>query len=192
MDPTSILMAAKKAVDEAGIDEALWPVAFGKAVDILSRDVASPESAGPPAPISGSPLPLVQDGSMLSQIAQKLNLDVSVVEQVFYAEGDELQIIVGPRKVNPRAAAATKELALLLAAGRQAARVEEWTSATTIRDVCQEYKRFDSPNFANTIKEMGEVFNFRGTGQKREVRMTRPGWDRAADLVRRLGNGVED
>lgn len=42
-------------------------------------------------------------------------------------------------------------------------------------------------NFATTIKRMGHVFSFRGRARQLEVRLTRPGFEYAADLVRQLG-----
>lgn len=131
------------------------------------------------------------EADRLHRLAAKLRLDVETVDQVFSFNGSELDITVSPRKLSSGMAAGTRELAQLVAAGRQGSEIEEWTSVDVIRDWCQRYRRYDGANFAGALKALDEEFQFRGTGAKREIRVSRPGWESVADLIRRMVNGVE-
>ena len=85
-------------------------------------------------------------------------------------------------------ATATKEIALLVAGGRQAAGLEAWTSWDEIRRWCGEFKKLDSGNFAKTMREMDDVFNTRKESERKlQVRLAKHGWERVADEIRRLG-----
>jgi hypothetical protein len=193
-----VLEAALKDVQDAGIPDDLRPVALWKAIDLRAgiRAVA-PAAAGSPATARGGSAPHLAaampdaeatPGDVLASIGQRLGLDRATVEEVFTVQGGEPELIVPVGKLPAKVAAATKEIAVLMAGGRQAAGVEEWTSWDIIRAVCVDYKRIDSPNFAKTIREMGDVFNFRKDSQRKlSVKLSRPGWDRLTEAVRRLG-----
>jgi hypothetical protein len=185
-----ILVDALRAVREAEIPTELQPIAFAKAIDLA----AGPKMGGPAVDQSRQ-LPTntgessFESGDLLQRIATKLNLDRDIVSHVYYANPDgRLEIVVSPSKLPPGYGPATRDLALLIAAGRQAAGIDaEWTPADDIRQVAEHFKRLDGPNFATHIKQMEEVFLVRGTSHKREVKMTAPAWVAATDLVKRLG-----
>lgn len=193
MKISEVLVSALKEVDEAGIkEEGLRVVAFGKVIDLLLGNVQASISRPNPNSRGGSVAASTDEGAMLQAIANRLKLDVEAVAQVFSIDDGELQLVIGPGKLNPRKSGATKEIALLVAAGRQAAGIDdEWTSLGVIRKVCEDYRRLDSPNFAAAIKEMEDWFSFRGNGTNREVRMSRPAWEQARELIIRLIGGGE-
>jgi hypothetical protein len=190
MTPADILMAAHKAVKDAEIDDDLRAVAFSKAVDMLlleggleSRPTGT-RLAAPPSAHAAQ-----EDVGPLDRIAQRLKLDRESVASTFYIKDNDFQLIVGHNKLPRAAAAATKEIALLVAAGRQAAGIDdEWTPVSIIREWCEHYKRLDTNNFAAAIKGMQDLFSFRGSTREREVRMSRPAWERAGELVSRLSS----
>lgn len=185
MEVRDVLTAALQDLIEAKIPEDLREIAFAKAVELrvdgnrLRTSDTSPDrrvDAG-----NGS-----SANSTLDRIAERLRLPSAVLADVFDAEDGNVQLVLGPGKLDQRKAAATKQIALLLAAGRQASGLEDWTPVSIIREMCDTYRKLDSPNFAATIKEMDDVFSFRGDGNRREVRMARPAWDEVLELVRQV------
>jgi hypothetical protein len=127
------------------------------------------------------------DGPSLAAIAKRLGLDPELVGEIYYIDGDRLGLAVASSKLDGKKAASTQQIALLVAAGRQAGGWEEWTDVSLVREAARDYSRFDQANFASTIKRMGDVFSFRGRARALELRLTRPGYEQAANLVRKLG-----
>jgi hypothetical protein len=174
---------AVKAVEEADVPEDLRATAFEKAFEALigvGQSAAGPISREPAAHLATA------EGPSLAGIASRLGLDQALAEEVFYVDGDTLGLALAPSKFSPKKAAATQDIALLLAAGRQAGGWDEWTQVGHIRAACRDYGRFDAANFATTVRRMANVFSFRGKGRQLEVRVTRPGFEQAANLAREL------
>ena len=173
---------AVKAVEEASVPDDLRVTAFEKSFEALIGATATSGSSGrqeearPPSASSPS----------LDAISARLGLDSGLIEEIYYVDGERLGLALAPSKFDSKKAAATQEIALLVAAGRQAGGWEEWTPVTHIRSVCKDNGRFDAANFATTIKRMGDVFSFRGKARQLEVRVTRPGYEQAANLARDL------
>lgn len=126
--------------------------------------------------------------SAMSLIAGKLNLPTDRVGEVYFLDGEELGLSVSSSTLATSKTEATRQIAVLIAAGRQAAGLEEsgWTGAATIRSVCDHYGKFDTVNFGTTLKNMDDVFQIKGSGQNREVRVKVPGYERAAALIDQL------
>ncbi len=193
-----VLEAAMKDVEDARIPVELRPIALWKAID-LRAGIGAVELPGVGSTSTGAGSSRSQQGAptgaagatpgdSLASIAHRLGLDRATVGEVFTVQGGEPELIVPVGKLPSKVAAATKEIALLIAGGRQAAGVEEWTSWDIVRAVCTDYKRIDSTNFAKTIREMDDVFNFRRDSERKvSVKLARPGWDRLAEAIRRLG-----
>jgi hypothetical protein len=179
---SEVLAEAVAELEKVDIPTDLRSVAFAKILDLRFGDLqAAPghEGTRAPMPPAGS--------SRLSTIAVKLGLDADVLADVYHEEGDLLGLGVGPTKLDPTAARATKQIALLVAAGRQAGEYDEgWTPLVVIRELCRDYNRLDTANFAATILGMSKVFTFKGKASNREVHVTRPGWDDAKALIQRL------
>jgi hypothetical protein len=192
---TDVMKEAVKAVEEAGVPDDLRETAFQKVFEaLMALHLSELQSAerGPEgetgrsradAPLGGSG---GGGGPSLQSIAARLGLDVELVEEIFYVDGDVLGLAIAPSKFDAKKAAATQEIALLLAAGRQSGGWEEWTPVGAVREACRDYGRFDVANFATTIKRMGDVFSFRGRARQLEVRVTRPGYEKAGLLAREL------
>jgi len=177
VDVQTILTEALKAIENANVPTELRVVAFGKAVDLVAgRD---PHATRPRVLPSGTPL---VGEAPLSRLATRLKLDVVVLADVYHDSGTELELVVSPQKLSTAKSKATKEIALLVAAARQS-QGEEWSYTDVIRKTAEDYKRYDSPNFASALSEMKSEFNVRGSARKRELKLTRPGWEAAAALV---------
>jgi hypothetical protein len=105
----------------------------------------------------------------LAKVAARLGLDPEVVKEVYHVEGDKFEIVVPVARLDTGFSRATKQIALLIPAARQASGM--------------------APNFASAVKETAGL-QFRQENRKTMVRVTRPGFEAATALVRRLA-GVE-
>jgi hypothetical protein len=188
MDVKGILVQAEETVREAGIPDDLRVTAFAKAVDLIS---GPGRSAGESRGSSAVPARAGSDDAedALDEIGQKLKLEPEIIGEVFHEEDGEIEITVPSAKLDAGKKGGTRQLALLIAAGRQGAGLEEFTSLDVVRKVAEDYRRYDQANFAKAINEMSDVFNFRGTGRGRSVKVSRPGWEAATQLVKALGGG---
>jgi hypothetical protein len=192
-DVSVILVEAISAVNAANVPPELKEAAFSKAVDVIMarrtaarREQMGLEEPGPPGPLPRAGTQVASDDA-LSRIANRLRLDRAVVAEVFDEQDGKIDVIVAPKKLDPRKAPATKQLATLVAAARQGADLEEWTDADEIRRFVEDFKRYDSANFASALKEMDDIFRIKQTGRKITLKLGRPGWDRATELVAKLG-----
>lgn len=195
MEVKDILVSALKAVADAGIPDDLREVAFSKAVDLLTGSTGHLTSATPPSGETVGferPVPAdTADGDVLQGIAARLGIDREGTLEVFDQVDGSIDITVAPSKLSDGMLPATQQLALLLAAGRQAAGVEERTLLSDIRTLCEDFKKLDTNNFSNAMKGMKDEFTFQGSGKARSVRVTRPGWAKATALVNQLIGGGE-
>ncbi len=128
----------------------------------------------------------VEDGDVMGKIAATLKIDRDTLELVYALQDGEPHVVVSSKKISNNKAVGTRQLGQLVAAARQIAGLEEWTPATTIRKVVTDYGRQDSSNFAATIQQMDNVAVVRGKGQQREIKITKPGIENTAELVKAL------
>jgi hypothetical protein len=190
MDAADLLKRALSSISEAKIPDDLRVVAFAKAFDVLAADQAPmPHPTLPSASGTAGPLPAaIRSGSSLGRIAQRLERTEAAIEALFHIEGDDLEVIVNPNKLDSQKSKGTEQLAQLVAAGRQATGLDEdgWTNVDVIRGICEHFGRLDAGNFAATIKNMRDVFLVRGEGRGRKVKLTAPGWQKVAVLIDEL------
>lgn len=192
MDVSKALQKAKVILEEASLPEHLQPVAFDKILESLLVSAglkgASSEVKDPAPPNHVESAKKGTEKSAVSLIAGKLGRPADRVGEVYFLDGEELGLGVSSSTLATSKTEATRQIAVLIAAGRQAAGLEEsgWTPAAIIRAVCDHYGKFDTVNFGTTLKNMDDVFQIKGSGQSREVRVKVPGYERAAALVDQL------
>jgi hypothetical protein len=198
LDVKKILKQALDAVAGAGIPDDLKPLAFEKAIDLYAGSGAIPAAGGGRATgggggdgggssSSGAGAALAEESTAIQTIGAKMKIDGATADEVYEIDDEGLRIVLGTSKFEPAKRAATKQLALLYAAGRQAAGLEEWTPVKDVREIVKDFNRFDTANFAYTIAQMDDVFLFRGSSaQSREVKVNRHGYEQAAELIRQL------
>lgn len=182
----AILREAREAVQEADLPRELHEVAFGRAIDMLSvqtiRGVGA-AAVAPPQTAAGTH-GAVDQHDPIGMIAQRLQVSRENTERVYHVEGEELKLVLPSTKLSGAMKAATREIALLVVAGRQAGGLDpETTEADRIREVAEHYRKYDSPNFSKAIKQMHDVFIVRESGRKKMLKMTQPGWEKARELV---------
>lgn len=184
------------AVDVADVPDDLRPVAFGKAVDLITGISPTGRDAANPAERSERPKKQDQDpapsGDPLEKIAIKFGIETDVVDEAFEVEEGTPKLTIPRPKLAKSTNAATKEIALLVAAARQAAEIEMWTDAETIREAVEGYGKFSSPNFAASVSALDDDFSFSGKGKSRRVKVRRDGFASAgAHTGKLLGKATE-
>lgn len=173
------LIEAKRVVEEAKLPPEYRVAAFEHA---LKQSLAPGGVVGD----SVSAIQLGPDSEPLERIASALGLDIAIVGNVFDVNGSDLNLVFPSSRLDSGKAGGTRQVALLVAAARQALGWDEgnWSSVDLLKPAVTIFGKFDPANFATSIYGMQDVFVFRGTGIDREVRVTKPGMERAAELVR--------
>jgi hypothetical protein len=191
--------AARSAVDDVdslGVSSADRPVVLGLILACrlgLTTSVPSatpfekPDQPGTSAP----PLKAVEsvpDGDLVSKIAATLKIDREVAEMVYDVKDGELGYVISARRLASDKAGATRQLATIVAAGRQCAGLEEWTSVGVVREAVNDYGKLDSANFASYVGKLDKdnAFLLRGKGANREIKITRSGLEPIAELLTSL------
>lgn len=185
------LRAALAAVDAAGVPAELREVAFGKAFDA---------AYGAPAPVRRREVPSRPQGERdgepgsppsadwVSQLSAKMAVDPPIVERAYDFDSEGLHLTVSGRTLGSEGAMKAMEwVARLVIAGRQAAGLEEWTDANTVREVCHERGAWSEGNFGKIWREIdGDGFRLRGSMRSREAKANARGFEETGALVRRL------
>lgn len=185
---SDLLRQAVDAVERAGIDNGLRPVAFSAAIELLR---GSPTGDVRPAAVRASGNGAPPGSSLLEVAATKLEISLQQAEVIYEEDDGALHLII-KRDMLPdsrRLAAAMRDVSLLVSAGRQAAGIDEWTSFKQLRDECEELKVLDGTNFSTEIKRLPA--RFQGTRTNQELKLTRHGYAEAARLIRRIGGGED-
>ncbi len=180
-DMAKVLQETLKLLDEVAVPTELRVAAFERTFDALVSRRASSEQSNAKAGLGAG-----TNAEPLLGIAERLGLEHDLVREIYVVEDDEVSLVIPPSRFEKSKAVGAQQVALLTAAGRQGAGLEEWTHIKVIREACREYGRLDSANFATTIKRMDGVFSYRGRAQQLEVRLTRPGYEQAGVLAREL------
>jgi hypothetical protein len=189
------LRLAAEAVEKADLAEDLRQIAFERSLDVVG--LAAPQRVAAEAGASGAPGSAVDehqpatprsgaDPGPLAQLAAALGLDADAVGHVY--EEDDGQVRLSLRRAmlpDPdKKAAAMRDVALLVVAGRQAAGVEDYTPFSVIREECRDLKVLDSPNFSTEVGKF--EFRLRGGRNNKEAKANRHHLEEAAQLIKRM------
>lgn len=192
-DITERLKAAASAVEAADLASDLRPIGFLRALDALGLPPTERELGGPatPSPVEGledevsSKQSGDPDSKLLTGIARAFRLDTGVANQIYDATNGELRLDIGPAMLPDQTkAAAMRDVALLMAAGRQAAGLGDFTPLKVIREECDALGVLDSGNFSTEVGRLG--FRVQGAGASREIKANRRHHEAAAGLIRRI------
>jgi hypothetical protein len=178
---TKILREAFDAVKAAELPTEVLGVAMGKAVDLIG---GVPRPSQEEAKKEGGLK--VDTGDLLGKVAAKLGVARELVDDTYEVVDGDLVLSIPRPKLDAAKTKGTKQVALLVAAGRQAAGLEEWTETKTIRAVADDYGKFDSPNFASSVAELGDSLKFVGTGAARKVKVRLVGFEEAGKLITKV------
>ncbi|HKR61055.1 MAG TPA: hypothetical protein VJS64_15150 [Pyrinomonadaceae bacterium] len=190
---TAILEDALQLTQAAHLPPNLEGIGFQKAIDyLIGSNSRSNKQLMSRAAAPAVNEPDVGSTSPLERIAQKLEVDLTRVEEIFSFDKDKgLELIVGARKVGSEMRPAMRLLAVLVAGGRQLGGLEEWTKLATVREVCDQYGKLDATNFSRVMNDLDSVFGYRGkAGSNREMRMNRAGWEELKTVITTLSSDV--
>lgn len=128
------------------------------------------------------------DDGLVGRIAGALKVSRDVVDLVYDDRDGELGVVVSARRLADDKANATRQLAQIVAVGRQAAGLEEWTPVGRVREVVSDYGKLDSANFASYVQRLDKdnVCLMRGKGANRELKVTRSGMESIAEMLTAL------
>jgi hypothetical protein len=181
------LKIAAEAVEQVDLPDPLKQLAFERALDAagLVGSASSPSGPGE-ASSSSAPHDVAIEGP-LATIASRLGLQVDAVEQIYEDDADAGVRLIIKRTMLPhpdQKAASMRQIALLVASGRQVAGIEEYTAYSLIRDECAEVKVLDPSNFSTEIGKLG--MRRRGPRNKQEAKVNRHHLDETAELIRTM------
>jgi hypothetical protein len=183
-----ILHDAQDAVDAAGVEKELRPVAFDKAVDLLAgptpRDLSG---AGDGGTEGGGKVAV---GDKAAALAKRMHVDADKVARVFEFEDDDVALTIKRSVLSKDKAGATQELALLYAAARQVGGYDEsHTKASEIRARADDMGVLDKGNFATHLTSKKDWFTRKGDGVNREFKVTTTGYEEAGKIIAKITGG---
>src|SRR5437763_1253064 len=126
----------QKAVRRYTISEDLRSVAFQKAIEMLSGASTNSDGSAAPVPTSKRMSPAgLENGT--AKLARKLPAAPDAIGEI-YCDSEQcgVDVVVGVVKLDSSTATASKQLALLVAGGRQLSEIVQWTSSRDIRSAC--------------------------------------------------------
>jgi len=177
-----MLQDAAALVEEAGLPAELRSAAFGKAFDMLTGATAALEASSPVG--TGAP---VDQGDLLGRIATRLKVERDLIDDTYEVDDDgNLSLSIAKSRLEAGKAGATKQIATLLAAGRQAAGIETSTPNSIVRAAVEAYGRYDSPNFSATVKELDDILSFPGSGRDWQVKVRKASFGEVGTLLRAI------
>lgn len=178
------LVVATEAVALADTPQEFRTLAYERALDAVGLGSAISQATVPALPAPGTAASALAENGQLELIASRLDLSVAAVERVYEAdEQDGLRLIL-KRTLLPRPeqkAASMRDVALLVAVGRQAAGLEEYTSFATIRNECADLRVLDGSNFSAEVTKL--EMRRRGGRNNQEVKAHRHHYEETAELI---------
>lgn len=194
---TDLLRSAVKVLDDAGVPEDLREAAFGKAFDALAGTRAAavtPSSDGGEEGGTGAaprkPATPADTGTPIGKIAAALGVDEETASHVFDIHGDELVLTITRDQLDENRAAAIREIAILVAAGRQAGELDEDRTHTNhVRHEAEQLGVMAKNTFKAEMGKLGNVVSTKPSGYGRELKITRHGNTEAGKIVKRITGG---
>jgi hypothetical protein len=191
---TAILENALQITKEANLPPNLEAIGFEKTIDYLlgNHSGSDKQQRSRVTAPSGNESDADDSRSPLETIAQKLQVELSTVQEIFSFDADKgLQLIVGAGKLGPEKRAAMRLLAVLVVGGRQVGGLEEWTNLATVREVCDQFGRLDAKNFSTVMNGLDDIFGYRGKGgANRQMRINRSGWEELKTVMTNLSRST--
>ena len=182
--------SARDAVDAADLPADLRVAAFERALTTLLGGASASGSADPTG--DGASEVSEEVAPAAKKVAARLRVDERQVTRVLDFDEDGVHILV-PRSSLPKPKSeAIQQIALLVAAGRQASGIdpEGWTHQGHVREATEALGVDDHSNFAAHMKKLAGVRS-RGSGKTGELKMNAVGFEAAGNLIRRLATETE-
>jgi hypothetical protein len=183
MKPAEAIEEARRAIAVPGLPQDLQTIAFQ---EVLRYYLGStPQVIQPVDPPAGRRGTGGAEGG-LARLASTTGISESALADLFDVDGD-VALHIGSSRIDASKSKATGQVALLIAAARQGGGIDDsWTAVAHIRDILKQYNRYDPNNFSAYLRKVDDYFNFRGKAPAQEVRLTKPGWEAAIELMSSL------
>jgi hypothetical protein len=187
-DIAQVLRTAQKAVDDASIeDPELKKIAFKEAIALAAGRASGDSSQQSGGGSQSGHQVGIDSGNPIAAIAKRLGLASEDVDRIFHIDAEELELTVPVSALSNQKRTATREIAILVTAGRQAASLDQReTDADVVRAVCDHYKKLDTANYSATIRDLNGTLTVREKGRKKFLKMTQPAWEEASGLARKV------
>lgn len=134
-------------------------------------------------------LALPESGDWQLSISTNLGISLEEVQKLFYLDNDDsLRLVLEMKHLQKSYSLATREIAILLSAGRQAAKSKFDIGGTTfdiIRKECERYNVLNKKNFTSYLKLLKPKFQIEGNGQDQSIRVTPQGFAEATIIARK-------
>lgn len=192
----SAVRSAVEDVDSLNLSANDRPVVLGLILaSRLGLGSGVPTATGAaPAPARAAETPTLKavdqtaESDLISKIAATLKLDPELAERIYDVKDGQLGYVISARRLASDKANATRQLAAIVAAGRQAAGLEDWTPVTVVREVVHDFGKLDGANFAGYIAKMDkdDAYLVRGKGANREIKVTRSGLEPVGEMLTSL------
>jgi len=180
---------AYEAVKDLAAEETYKLEGFKLVLTNLLAGVASvqPGGGGKKGPEGGRAADAAQATDWQTAIAYKLGIEPEQVADLYHLDDDDtLRLLLEPKRLPRSQAAAMKDVAALLAAGRQAAKFDAGsTSFDAIRKECEEHNCLNKSNFTKYLNAMKPRFIVDGKGQNQALRATTRGFDEAGTIAKK-------
>ena len=177
-------------IKEMDIPEDLRPTALQLLWAGLSpAPTAVPSTSPEPAAVPSTSPEEATSSKALQALGTRLGVsDLDRLADLYATTEDGmLEVKVPTTKLPAEKAASTTKLVLLTCAGRQATG-EPVTPSATLKAVCEQYGKLDSPNFAKTLKKADHLWIVGGSRLKKTYKLRNPGWEEAKELVKQLAD----
>jgi len=119
----------------------------------------------------------------LDFVADFLDCDQAGVHRIYAVQDGIPELKIKTTKLPTAKGPAAVDIALLVMAARQGARIEEYTVVGDLQSVTKAYGKFDTNNYASSVRQLDHLVLKRGRGVKLERKLTKPGIEAAAKLV---------
>jgi hypothetical protein len=182
-----ILSEAREAVDGAKIPEDLRSLAFGKAINLLAGDIAP---AARKTKTQDSDQGVGNGDDRVAKIAKRMNVDENKLAYIYDLDSDDVSLVAQRSKLSSSKAEATREVALLYSAARQAGGYDQThTPIALIKTRVEDMGVVDVNNFASHVKKTDGLSQRGQTPSTREYKVTQHGFEEAAKIINRVAGG---
>jgi hypothetical protein len=168
IDETAILKRTLAALESADVSDALKPVAFEKVFDLVAGE-SGPSHGGAAelTPPVRTAKPLTESPAVFERLGVKLGLEGDLLRESYTLdEADAPVLHIQANRIDASKSEGTRQIALLVAAGRQGAGIEDRTDLQPIRERCEYFGRYDANNFASHIKSLENLMIHHWEGEE--------------------------
>jgi hypothetical protein len=179
-----VLSEALDVLERADVPPELRTAALPEAIRLIDRTEA-------PTDVGGSTQQDEEElgGAVasLEKLGKRLDLPMEVLTDIYYVDGDALQLTAPSRKIAPSKKEGTAEIAVLVTVGRQGAGLDnDLTSVNEVRHWARELGRYDDKHFGEHLQGADNVLTIIGKGMQRNLRTKWHEKEQLREIIQRV------